>query len=682
MIDELFDTVTRKIADHTGRSPKMTGDTASMCCPAHEDTTPSLSVSIGQDRDRVLLHCHAGCTAEQVAAAVGLAMADLFVRDDQPTVPPVTRLPSPPATYDYHDADGTLVGRVHRKPDKRFLQQRADGTWKGFGRYLYRLPQTLEAIAAGRGVFVVEGEKDADRLEAVGLTATCNVGGAGKWTDDYAKHLEGAHVVVVPDNDQAGSDHADTIARSLHGVAASVRVLHLPGLPEHGDVSDWLAAGGTAERLRELANAAPTFDPDAPQVADDRFPPVDWTQLWNGEADEVDWIIDGIIEAGRHAALYAPHKGGKSLLMLEGSAAVAAGDQAVFGRIIDRPRTVLYVDWENAPSDLLSRLKALGRRPDELGRLVYLSLPMLDALDTDTGGDQLLDLARRHGADLVVLDTFSRAVEGPENDADTYRDYYRACGMKLKAAGIAVWRLDHSGKDHTRGQRGSSAKGDDVDAVWKLMPSAGGRLRLKRELTRTLHGIDELALVRRDGSARLHPDDSDGGGEHTADVDEVVAELDQLGVPLDWGRRKAAKALREAGITARNELVGAAVSLRRHRAEQAPMDVVADATKRSPEVVPAQVAGDRSGDRSAGGPRNLVEAVRDRSGTATDRWTGDPPDQVVPTTLRPGRDAVGTGPVHPLRDHPSTTGYGRCPQCNRRHFGDGICHACQTGGAA
>ena len=115
----------------------------------------------------------------------------------------------------------------------------------------YRLPELLAADRA-LPAFIPEGEKDVDALRAIGLVATCNPGGAGKWRSDFAEYFRDRDVVILPDNDQAGRDHAADVRRKLQGVARSIRIIELPGLAEKGDVSDWLAAGGTAESLLVL----------------------------------------------------------------------------------------------------------------------------------------------------------------------------------------------------------------------------------------------------------------------------------------------------------------------------------------------------------------------------------------------------------------------------------------------
>jgi putative DNA primase/helicase len=203
-----------------------------------------------------------------VLEAIGLDMRDLF---PPRTTPP----PSPPpprrivATYPYHDEDGKLLFEAVRYEPKDFRQRRPDGngdwTWsvKGVLAVPYRLPELVEAVRAGRHVFVVEGEKDADTMLDLGLVATCNAGGSGKWTAEHSECLRGARVVILPDHDEPGQKHAREVAESLRGIAAEVRVLELPGLAPKGDVSDWLDAGGTVEALKELARAAPLWTPDA-----------------------------------------------------------------------------------------------------------------------------------------------------------------------------------------------------------------------------------------------------------------------------------------------------------------------------------------------------------------------------------------------------------------------------------
>ena len=243
-------------------------------CPAHEDQNPSLSIADGDD-GRALLKCHAGCATEDVVAALNLRMVDLMPvaagNERAPQAAPVDngRIVK---TYDYRDEHGDLLFQVVRMEPKTFRQRvpKAEGGWswsvKDVRRVLYRLPELVTA-GPDKAICIPEGEKDVDRLVSLGLVATCNPGGAGKWKKEYAEFLRDRSVVVFPDNDDVGQKHADEVARSLMGIAKAVKVVNLPGLPPKGDISDWLDAGGTLDQLSELVQAVPAFQPSAQRTA-------------------------------------------------------------------------------------------------------------------------------------------------------------------------------------------------------------------------------------------------------------------------------------------------------------------------------------------------------------------------------------------------------------------------------
>ncbi|MGB9792113.1 MAG: DUF927 domain-containing protein [Thermacetogeniaceae bacterium] len=237
-------------------------------CPAHDDKNPSLHISQGGD-GQILLHCFAGCAVEDICKALGIDVKNLF--PDSTDKPQAWNCEKPEAIYKYLDENGKLLFQVLRFPKrggkKVFKQRRPDGKggwiWNldGVRKVLYRLPEVLEAVNRGETIFVVEGEKDADNLAKLGLVATTNPGGARKWRPEFSEYLKGANCVILSDNDEVGREHVQQVARSLHGKAASVKVLEFPGLPEKGDVSDWLAAGGTKEKLLRLVAEAPEWRP-------------------------------------------------------------------------------------------------------------------------------------------------------------------------------------------------------------------------------------------------------------------------------------------------------------------------------------------------------------------------------------------------------------------------------------
>jgi antitoxin (DNA-binding transcriptional repressor) of toxin-antitoxin stability system len=222
-------------------------------CPSHEDANPSLSVTEGRD-GRVLLRCHAGCEFAAIVAAIGLQPADLApaTRDVE-----WTPFGEPVATYRYVDQRGKLLYGVCRFEPKTFRQWRPDESkrggkaWSVRGVTLvpYRLPELLAAVADGRTVHVVEGEKDVAAIVAAGGEATTFAMGAGKWRPGYAKWFEGADVVVVADDDEPGHRHAATVAKALAGVAATVAVVKAA---EGKDAADHLAAGHGLDQFAPL----------------------------------------------------------------------------------------------------------------------------------------------------------------------------------------------------------------------------------------------------------------------------------------------------------------------------------------------------------------------------------------------------------------------------------------------
>ena len=216
----------------SGLGGRRSGSSWMARCPVHEDRNPSLSIRSGRD-GQVLVHCHAGCDQADVIAA--LRDRGLW-RDSNKTESVIT------ATYDYTDEAGRLLYQVVRKEPKQFLQRHPDGAggwiWrKGARQVLYRLPEVLESPI----VFVVEGEKDAERLRDNGFVATTNSGGASAtWLPDYTDALRGREVILIPDNDPPGRQRVLKIARALFGTAAKLSILELEGAK---DVSEWFDQG-------------------------------------------------------------------------------------------------------------------------------------------------------------------------------------------------------------------------------------------------------------------------------------------------------------------------------------------------------------------------------------------------------------------------------------------------------
>jgi hypothetical protein len=215
--------------------------------------------------------------------------------------------------YDYCDETGKLIYQVVRTNyPKDFRQRRPDDVdgWiyniKGVTRLPYNLPSVLAAIKADTLIYLVEGEKDVDRLKHEGLTATTNNEGAGKWGDSQSQYFSGANVVILPDNDKVGRDHGTKAARSLcKAGAAQVRIVELPGLLEEGDVSNWLDQGHSITELAELVAGTPLWvsseEPEPPkrQVNKARqLAPVDSQRLTRWALAALEGNIEEVTKSG------------------------------------------------------------------------------------------------------------------------------------------------------------------------------------------------------------------------------------------------------------------------------------------------------------------------------------------------------------------------------------------------
>ncbi|QLJ06702.1 AAA family ATPase (plasmid) [Streptomyces sp. NEAU-sy36] len=402
-------------------------------CPAHDDGSPSLSVGHRKDRKGVVLNCHAGCSTEDVVTALGLAMTDLF---DEPMER--RERPQVVAEYPYCDEGGQVLYVVRRiEPGydgerKTFRQYRPDGKAgvKGIRRVLYRLPEVIAQAHANLPILVVEGEKDADNLAAIGAVATCNVGGAGKWSDDYTECLRGAsEVVVIADRDEPGRKHAASVADSVRRAGIPVRVVE----PARGkDVSDHLAAGlgyddlvpaqDAPEQLAKVPAQAEPVDADttptrrlvltpASQI---RIRPVRW--LWDttppGEAP----TSHGRLPLNSLSIAAGGPGLGKSQFAAWMAAQVTNG--TLPGELYGTPRSVIYAATEDSWSMTIApRLLAAGADLDRVYRVDVMDDERLHArlslpIDTSLIGKA----AEEYGVALLIADPLLSMIDATIND--------------------------------------------------------------------------------------------------------------------------------------------------------------------------------------------------------------------------------------------------------------------------
>jgi hypothetical protein len=331
-------------------------------------------------------------------------------------------------------------------------------------------------------------------------------------------------------------------------VTSDVRAIAAEFRRSAGIADDDRGTADPADGSRANVRAVPDQDQGDSELRAiaSRYAPVNWEKAWEEQPDEVEWLVEPFIEAGTLNAMFAKPGTGKSLLALEWAL-----------RLVRGGHTVVYLDDENRITDIVERLQAMGSTPSELDQLLLYSFAGLPPLDTPAGGVHLLSLAVATGAVMVVIDTTSRMIAGSENDSDTFLGLYMHSMKPLKARGVAVLRLDHPGKDSERGQRGSSAKDGDVDAIYNLLEIQPGRkYGIRREKTRSGHGgtKGEVIEITREYAPVRHVWTVRTGAPKITPLGQLCGQLSAL-VPLSAGRDACRTALKRAGITASNDLL-------------------------------------------------------------------------------------------------------------------------------
>lgn len=489
--------------------------------------------SLSVDLERGTFYDHEQCT--------GGGVLDLIIRERGGThneaaqwlqgregLPPVPRQSAPRkaslgrvvATYPYHDEAGVHLFDVVRMDPKDFRQRAASGAWgvKGIRKVLYRLPRIASA-PDGATVYIVEGEKDVHKLEAAGLLATTNPGGAGKWSDDYAANLKGKRAVILPDNDKAGRDHAEAVRASLgrHGVPCGV--MHLSGLPEKGDVADWLDKGNTAQQLEQLGRAALEAPTDAPKIT-----PTPFTLRPSHEIPPRQWLYGRHLIRGFLSLTVAPGGVGKSSMVLVDALAMATG-RDLLGAKPPQPLRVWVWNGEDPREEIERRITAACIQFGISGA------DLADRLLVDSGRDLPITLASMGGGgvtvakptsaalkaairaqkiDVLIIDPFVTSHEVSENDNTAINAVAAEWRRIADETGCAIELVHHTSK----------AGAADGDAHGILASRGGGALidavRAARYLVRMTQqeadrlGIEETEArvtfrVCTDGKANLAP---------------------------------------------------------------------------------------------------------------------------------------------------------------------------------
>ena len=482
---------------------------------------------------------YGGAKIEGGAAVQWMRERGFDVEDDRPALPPRqqsnVRLdeagnwlpPSVPdggrlsKTYDYQDANGAIAYQVCRydwtDPDnpkghsKTFLQRRPDPSKSSGWTYKvkdkitpvpYRLPELLKDIRDGFPIFVVEGEKKVDMLRALGVPATCNHGGAGKFPEELVRHFAGADLILLGDNDDAGKAHVDLVGRKLEVTARRIRTLELPGLPPKGGVDDWLPAGGTAEKLYDLVDEAAR--PFIGKPYESRFGAVTWQDI-DAPGQSYEYLIKGLLTKNEVSMLLGESQSGKSFIAIDIAMSVARGIEW-FGRRAMKGG-VIYQAGESATGVRRRRLPAYRRYYDvarEPIPFVLLQRP-LDLYNSDEDADAFIEECRYWSKtfdttplELIVIDTFNKATPGAnENDGKDMGAVLARCDRIRRETGAHVMLVHHlnSGGTKARGHTSLFANVENVITVKKIENASDGSNRQIREwrIAKQKDGVDDIS---------------------------------------------------------------------------------------------------------------------------------------------------------------------------------------------
>ena len=318
--------------------------------------------------------------------------------------------------------------------------------------------------------------------------------GAKKWRPEYSPYLNGRSVVILPDNDNAGMDHALSVAASLRGIAPSIRVLKLPGSEEHGDVSDWLKMGGTVDKLMDLANKAPEWAtteplPDHEVDPNQGFRFTILSDLLAEPPESLDYIWDQTLPAAGLSILAAKPKVGKSTTARCLALAVAKGEDFLGRSTSQGP--VVYLALEEKRSEVQGHFARMGA----MGEDIYIhfgSSPEnpLQKLETAIGQYQPV---------LVVIDPLMRLIR--VRDSNDYAELTRAMEPLMSMArlsGAHMLCVHHAGKGDREGGDiilGSTALFGAVDTALLMRKKGAGRTiesiqRYGGDLPETVIGLD------------------------------------------------------------------------------------------------------------------------------------------------------------------------------------------------
>jgi putative DNA primase/helicase len=438
------------------RLPKR--DALNVHCPFHEDRNPSMSLNLAKG----LWNCHS-CGKSGGILDFERAMMSTDAETAWSEIYRIMGMEPPKhdrklvKIYDYVDVTGKTLYQKLRYEPKSFSNRQPDGKggwWynlNGVKKVLYQLTRVVTA----RIVAIVEGEKDADNLQAAidqagikDFAVTTNFDGAGHWKQEYAPYFTGKMVLVLADNDDVGKAHQQTVCASVKSYAEKVKAVDLPGIPHKEDISWWLASNHTIKEFLDAVKSTPLWEPEhtehtlLEEMRDfvDRAP------------DEIDWLVDGIIPVGTRGLMIADAKTGKSPLALDLALALASGSSWL-GHVVPKRRRVAIISREDAPQETARRLRLFqagtAARTEYNWGQIWVNTSeqspefLLDRIDEV---DALIKELQMEQFDLAIFDVLRELHTGDENDNTVMAAVLASLKRIQSEAHCAILLLHHLSK--------------------------------------------------------------------------------------------------------------------------------------------------------------------------------------------------------------------------------------------
>ncbi len=529
--------------ERAGKKVKATGQGKWQAqCPAHEDNKASLTITKGSGK--LLLHCHAGCSYPDIVKSLGF--------DDTAD------------RYNYRGKHGKTRFTITKTADKQFPVTQPDGTTniKGVERVPYNLPE-LCAANNGDYVFIPEGEKDCDNLTALGLLATCNPFGAGKWRSEFNEYFNDRSVVLLGDNDKQGRKHVNQVARELYEVAKEIRIPKLPGLKDKGDISDWLQTGNTVDELIKLVQAAQPITLDEEGEIETTFALMPMSAV---KDEPLVWFWDDKIPDHGISMIQGDPGVGKSFLAVDIAAHISKGKP--FSDCPDIPvkqGSVLIMCGEDAPARIKERLQWAGADLDRVFVLAREEGQINKQVDIRYDLDKLQDMIKGQGVRLIIFDPITAYMGNCKaNNNNEVRAALEPLNIFAADNNLTVLAINHMNKKAGEKQvyRGLGSMGFTAvcRSVWTVIWDSEDEEKKTRIMgpVKTNYSIDPSGLKYRinnnviDFQAEKFYEDIDTVNEDAKQVKESKIEI-----AIDWLKeRLIAGAVASQTLIEESELAG------------------------------------------------------------------------------------------------------------------------------